>query len=236
MSQQLPLGMRLRDDASLENYLPGANALVLATLERFLANPVEWQLYLWGARDSGKTHLLQAMCRRAEAMGEMALYLSLLDLVSYPPSLCDGLEMYRLLCLDDVQSIAGHPDWEHALFHLYNRVRDRGGKLLMSGDLPPDQLGLQLPDLSSRLAWGAVMGLQGLSDDDKQLALQQRAYQRGLVMSAEVASYLLRRCSRDMTALLALLDRLDQASLAAKRPLTVPFVRVILAQAPENGG
>lgn len=233
MSQQLSLGMRLRDDASLENFVPGANGLVITTLERLLSNPAEHQLYLWGARDSGKSHLLQAMCRHAEAQGESALYLSLADPNALHPSVCDGLECYRLLCLDDLQGIAGRADWEQAVFHLYNRVRDQGGRFLFSGDVPPDQLGITLADLVSRLAWGAVLVLQSLGEADKPLVLQLRARQRGLVMPDEVAGYLLRRCPRDMKALLALLDRLDQASLAAKRPLTIPFVREVLAQGIE---
>ena len=47
-------------------------------------------------------------------------------------------------------------------------------------------------------------------------------------MSNDVADYLLRRCPRDMDSLFNLLNRLDQASLAAQRRLTIPFVRDLL--------
>ncbi|MDH5572845.1 MAG: DnaA regulatory inactivator Hda, partial [Gammaproteobacteria bacterium] len=39
------------------------------------------------------------------------------------------------------------------------------------------------------------------------------------------AKYLLKHCPRDMKSLFEMLDRLDHASLAAQRKLTIPFVR-----------
>ena len=44
-------------------------------------------------------------------------------------------------------------------------------------------------------------------------------------MSEEVAGYLMARFPRDLHSLFALLDRLDAATLAAQRRLTIPFLR-----------
>ena len=73
-----------------------------------------------------------------------------------------------------------------------------------------------------------MVQLRGLDDQGKAEALRLQARQRGMDMPEEVAGYLLRRSPRDMTALFALLDMLDQASLAAQRKLTVPFVKEVL--------
>jgi DnaA family protein len=40
--------------------------------------------------------------------------------------------------------------------------------------------------------------------------------------------WLLKRVGRDLAGLTGLLDRLDQASLAAQRRVTVPFLRKVL--------
>jgi DnaA family protein len=88
---------------------------------------------------------------------------------------------------------------------------------------------LGLPDLVSRLGWGPVFQLSALTDIEKRGALQLRAHRRGLEMGDEVADYLLKRCPRDMDSLFNLLNRLDHASLAAQRRLTIPFVRQLLA-------
>jgi DnaA family protein len=78
------------------------------------------------------------------------------------------------------------------------------------------------------MGWGPVYHLRPLDEKAKLRALQERASARGLELSDEAASYLLQHARRDMRSLLGVLDRLDRASLAAHRRLTVPFIRQVL--------
>jgi len=220
---QLPLRIGLRDGATLANFLAGPNAAAVAALE----SADEPFLYLWGGAGTGKSHLLQALCHQFSAAGGAPVYLPLSD-GALAPELCEGLEAMPLVCLDDVQAVAGNPEWETALFHFYNRIREAGGRLVVAGTAPPGQLGVSLPDLRSRLGWGPVFHLQPLSDDEKIEALSLRARARGIELSADVARYLMRRYRRDTHGLFELLDQLDRASLAAQRRLTIPFVRELL--------
>ncbi len=74
-----------------------------------------------------------------------------------------------------------------AIFNLYNRILESGKtRLLITGDRPPRQLNLGLPDLASRLDWGQIYKLQPLSDEDKLQALQLRARLRGFEMPEDV--------------------------------------------------
>ncbi|MEX0870957.1 MAG: DnaA/Hda family protein, partial [Aquisalimonadaceae bacterium] len=118
--------------------------------------------------------------------------------------------------------------WEEAVFHLYNRVLEAGGRLLVSASGRPARLGISLPDLESRLSWGLVHRLQPLSESELLQALERRALARGLELPADTGRYLISRVPRDAGSLFSLLDRLDQAALAAQRRLTVPFVRRVL--------
>ncbi len=221
---QLPLGISLRDTATFDNYYSVGNELVLQALQQ--GN--DKMLYLWGPAGCGKSHLLQALCHATAATGQSPVYLPLQELRTLSPALLEGLESQVLLAIDDIQAIAGMPQWEEALFHLYNRVRDLGHRLVVSAIVAPAGLPLTLPDLVSRLGWGPVFQLSVLSDQDKRTVLQMRARRRGLEMSNEVAEYLLRRCPRDMDSLFNLLNQLDHASLVAQRRLTIPFVRELL--------
>lgn len=125
--------------------------------------------------------------------------------------------------------MAGDSAWEQAIFHLFNRVRDRGASLLTAAALSPTTLPFALPDLASRMQWGLCYRLQPLSDSEKEHALTAGAARRGLEMSRETAAYILRHTPRDMESLRTLLDQLDHASLEAQRRLTIPFVRSFLA-------
>ena len=90
------------------------------------------QLYCWGSVGSGKTHLLQACCRHADELARTAAYLPLQDSLELPPELLQGWEHYQLVCVDDIDAVAGHAAWEEALFHCFNRIREAGGRLLVS--------------------------------------------------------------------------------------------------------
>ena len=87
-----------------------------------------------------------------------------------------------------------------------------------------------LADLSSRFSQYSIFKVQALNDEDCKLALQLRAKQRGIRLPDEVVSYLLSHQKRDMSVLYNFLDKLDKESLAAKRNLTLPFVRLIMNQ------
>jgi len=227
MSGQLSLGIQLRDNASFGNYHPGGNREVMQAIRRSATGEGEQFIYLWGRSGIGKTHLLQAACRAAAARGAGCAYLPLRQFGEIPLAILDGLEDLGLVCVDDIQCVAGYKDWETALFHLYNRLRDGGAHLIISADAAPAAVGIALPDLASRLAWGLVLQLMPLDDYSKRVALQLRARARGFELPDSVARYLLRRSPRDMPALFELLDRLDQASLAAQRKLTIPFVKKV---------
>ncbi|MEW6352976.1 MAG: DnaA regulatory inactivator Hda [Pseudomonadota bacterium] len=225
--RQLSLNVSLRDGATFDNYVPGPNREALHVLQHLVEGP-ERVIYLWGAPGAGKTHLLHAVCHAAAARGARSAYLPLADARHVAPELLEGLEQLDAVCIDDVQTVAGLAPWETALFHLYNRMRDSGAHLVMAGNAPPAELGLNLPDLSSRLLWGLSLQLRLLGDEEKLAALRRRAQGRGFDVPEEVARFLLRRAPRDMATLFALLERLDQASLAQQRKLTVPFVSELL--------
>ena len=92
----------------------------------------------------------------------------------------------------------------------------------------PGNLGVQLPDLQSRLAWGGVYGLPRCGDEEKAAVLIFRAARRGLELAPAVAEYVVSRAGRSLDELLAVLERLDRASLTQQRALSKPFVKQVM--------
>jgi DnaA family protein len=229
MSVQLPLGLSLSDSATFDNFLLGRNETAARTIQACAAGDEEPPVvYLWGGASTGKTHLLQAACHHAAEHGRTAAYVPLGRAAEFPLEVLEGLESMALVCIDDVNAVAGQPDWELALFSLFNRIRDQGGRLVVAAFAAPGDIGMQLPDLVSRLSWGPVFHLQELDDDEKLEALILRARRRGLELPAETGRYLMQHYPRNMNVLFGLLERLDKASLAAQRRLTLPFVKQTL--------
>jgi len=225
---QLPLGLTLRESARFGSYFPGANREAVAGLQSVAGGGGEPFICIVAPAGLGKTHLLQAACHRAAECQHTASYLPMAGLAGLSPELFAGLERQDLVCIDDVQVLAGMGEWERGLFDLFNRVREGTGTLVVAGDRRPDRAGFSLPDLVSRLSWGVTYVLKPLPDDDVSRALVYRAAARGLELSEETAAYLLKRIPRDLPSVFDLLDRLDEAAMIEQRRLTIPFVKSVL--------
>jgi len=227
--RQLPLPVQLRPSSVFDSFYRGPNNAVieqLLTLSPGSGPPAAW---LYGPHGVGKTHLLQAACARASELKLSAAYFSLGDGV-LPPDALAGCESLNFVCLDDFERITGQDAWERAVFRLYTDLDESGGRLLVTAAAAPVNAGIVLKDLASRLAAGAVLRIQPLSDEEQIAALTLRAARLGMELTTDAAQFLVQRLPRDMTTLCAALDNLDRASLASQRRLTVPFVRSVLEE------
>jgi DnaA-homolog protein len=113
------------------------------------------------------------------------------------------------------------------LFNTYNQIKEAGEVLICAGLHAPNQMNLR-DDLATRLAWGLVYQLHPLNDEEKAQALKQHAKERGMKLPDEVVEYCLRYLRRDLPTLMATLDALDEWSLTAHKPITVPMLKKLL--------
>jgi DnaA family protein len=234
MSVQLPLALRWPAQQRFETFVVGDNAAAVALVQQIGAGDSSW-VFASGPAGSGKTHLLIAACATASAHGCNAQYLSLAKLPADRAAAIRALGGSDLLALDDLDSIAGDRAAEHALFDLYNRCKMEKSTLLFAAGKPPAQISIGLPDLVSRLSACAQATLKPLDDAARREAVRQRAQARGLVLDDTLLDWLFAHTQRDLGSLSALIERLDRESLAAKRRITLPFLRQLLESEKNNG-
>lgn len=230
MSKPQQQVFRLVDDQArnFENFYAGLNTQCVVFLQRWLSGlEDESHVVLVGPAGSGRTHLLQACCQQVSQAGQLAYWVPLNQSHILAPDILEGLENGALICLDDIEAICGQPAWEEAIFHLHNRALAHECRLLYSVERSPKQQTFSLADLQSRLCAGLVLTLAVLSDEEKQIALQQHAAGRGLNLTHQVTQYMLTHIGRDLPTLMACLDQLDAASMAQERRLTIPLLQSI---------
>jgi DnaA-homolog protein len=220
--------LNLKQSATLDNFIQGDNAQAVSELRNCTQAKHGCYLYLWGASGTGKTHLVTAAAKAADNNSSTVAYIPLSRSAELSPEMLSNIEHMDLICLDDIHSVAGDRDWEEALFHLFNRTRELATNLIVTADSGPSALQLNLPDLVSRLASGVSYRLSPLDDTTKMQLLVALAKKRGMQLTSDTANYILNNYSRDTAALLAFLERLDHASLAAQRKLTIPFIRTLI--------
>ena len=218
--RQLPLAIGPAPAASFESFVAGDNAAAVAHLQALL--PGAPPTYLWGASGSGKTHLLQATSRRVRQRGGHAASFAAGDPLPWQLA-----EPGDWLLLDDCH-VFGAAE-QHAAFALFVEAAGRGAVVLAAGNVPPVDLAVR-EDLRTRLGWGHVFAVKPLAEDQARAVLRREADRRGSVLSDDVIDYLMTRFARDLTHLMAQLDRLDAFSLATQRTITVPLLKRMLAE------
>lgn len=228
MGVQIPLQFEFPSDQTFNDYYAGENREIVDHLQRFITEPESGLIYLWGGQGLGKSHLLQACGQMAQRNKIRSFFLSLSQHGIPDPSILEGLEGIEMVCIDDLDRIAGNEPWEHAFFSFFNRFRDQGHRLLVSAPAPASELPIRLPDLKTRLSWGLTLKLKPLTEQERVSALSYKARRTGLEIPPQVGRFLLTHYSRDLPSLWALLEKIDHETLAAKRKLTIPFLKQIL--------
>lgn len=220
--KQLLLNLDIDHLQTLDSFIVGQHAELITLLRRYDQNQPgslgERAVYIWGDTGSGKSHLLHALTNKpATRYLNQASQIADFD---YDPAV-------HLYMVDDCQLL--DPAQQIAAFDLYNQIRDRGGLWAASGDAAPGQMTLR-EDLRTRLGWGLIYQLSGLTDQEKIEALERAAAARGVTVPEGVLPYLITHFQRDMPSLSGMLDALINLSLEIKRPITLPFLREVIVQ------
>ncbi len=212
--KQLVLDLGAEPVCTLESFEVGRNAEVAALMRQFAERSSrEHFAYLWGEIGAGKSHLLKAL-----ASSGRARYISPFSIETeflYSPDV-------DLYLLDDCEKLS--PVAQIDAFALFNEIRANHAFMVSAGSVAPAVLPVR-EDLRTRMGWGLVYQIHGLTDDEKLATLTQMAEARGLTLSPGVLPYLLSHFQRDMVSLSSMLDSLDQYSLETKRPITLPLLR-----------
>jgi DnaA family protein len=224
--KQLVLDLGAEQAQSLDTFEVGQNAELAHLMHQFAGRSSrEHFAYLWGEASAGKTHLLHALAATQASRYIGGAAATAADFV-YTPEV-------SLYLLDDCGALSAEAQID--AFALFNQIREHGAYMVSTGAVPPAVLPVR-EDLRTRMGWGLVYQIHGLSDEEKIAALTHAADARGLTLSASVLPYLLSHFRRDMRSLSTMLDALDQYSLETQRPVTLPLLRDLLQQASSDGG
>jgi DnaA family protein len=226
-ASQLPLGIRLNDEATFANFLVSSGNRQLFDVLTSTSPSVQL-IYLWGAGGSGRSHLLQALCHRYAESGASALYLPLLSRHDFAPQILEHSHALSVICVDDLDAVATDSVWQEAMFHCFNEAAESNVLFVVTASRAPRDLDLSLADLRSRMQKGLIFQLQAADDGFKKQILQHRANLRGISLSDQVCDYILQRADRSLAGLIAVLERLDSESFQRQRRLTVPLVKDVM--------
>jgi chromosomal replication initiation ATPase DnaA len=212
---ELPHAVSFRRDDFLESR---ANAAALALVESW----PDWPSYaaaIVGPHGSGKSHLASIW---AEHAGARIMPARLLTREDVPRALTTGALV--------VENLAPGEYDEHALFHLFNLVKEDGASILFTSVHPLENGMAGLPDLASRLRLVPSAKLDAPDDALIAAVLVKLFADRQIAVEQDLIAYLLPRMERSLGSARELVAKIDAAALAAGKPATRAFVSALLRE------
>ncbi|MEQ8428689.1 MAG: DnaA regulatory inactivator Hda [Gammaproteobacteria bacterium] len=228
LPRQIPLRFGNFQQYDFDSFLPQDNERLFALLAQIATGQSQHHVYIWGPASTGKSHLLQAVCKKASESEMQVAYVPLDHIADFSPEMLHDLGTLDLVCIDALENVVAYRDWQQSLVWLYNELRDNRRSLLIAGRESPQTTRLELEDLRSRLGWDQVFQIRQVNDDIKKGIMKQHAANHAYELPEDVIDFLIHRVDRDMSSLISLLDKLDEASLAEKRKITIPFIKTII--------
>lgn len=216
--RQLAFDLPVDSRHGVEDFLIGpSNDSAYGLVEAWPQWPDAW-LRLIGPEGAGKTHLAAIWAKVSHAWTVPAAEVTA---ASVPHLVSGG----ALVVEDCDRGIAD----EAALFHLMNAIKARGGYLLLTARTAPDQWGLKVPDLLSRLRLAPHATIEPPDDALLRAVLVKLFIDRQLIVDAGIIEMLAQRMERSFAAARSLVDRLDRLSLERGRRVTRQLATEALA-------
>lgn len=211
MVAQLSLSMSQSIRYSSAAFIEHAGARAAVSAVEKLAPTCGFSLiYIVGEKGSGKTHLAVYLAGKLQADHAVRLVAGgdflrwAVDELPEAP-----FEQGEVLLVDDADLFLECRGTSAAFVEAVERLVNASGTLVLLGAKLPEQLTCA-PQCKSRLAAGIHLALGNPQDADLDTLLNLITKQRGLQLRESKRSYILRRVTRTLPALVECIEKLDE--------------------------
>lgn len=159
---------RLDPEYTFANFVSSSeNAMVFKLLSEIDHSPFN-PIFLFGPKNSGKTHLLTAVSHYLQNLGRKVFFVKAETFVSHVVqairlgNMQQFRKIYReidALLVDGIDVFAKKDATQEEFFHTFNTLHMAGKQIVLTASAPPSQIEEIEPRLLSRFDWGISMGL-----------------------------------------------------------------------------
>jgi len=177
------------------------------------------QIYIWGDKSFGKSHLLYAACNYFSEKNKKCVYLPLSENKKFEPDILDGFDNYDLVCIDNIDLIFQKEDWEYSFFVLINKILDKSKKIIFTSSSSLALNNINLKDFHSRLSSSLIFMINSPNDTTKENILKRVILEKEYNINVDICEYLLKRKDRDIDSLLKIIDKIGNYSLSTNKKI-----------------
>ncbi len=213
-----------------------------ANVDSYAYNP----LFIYGPSGIGKTHLLYAITNHIKKTRPelKILYLKGEDFTN---EMIDSIarkttpqfrEKYRtadVLCIDDIQFIAGRDSTQEEFFHTFNALYEDHKQIILTSDRPPKDIKTLEDRLKSRFEWGITADIQPPDPDLRAAILKKKAEQMNIQLTPEVVNFLAENLKSNIRQVEGAIKKLGALSLLTGTPITIELAKNSIADLMTGG-
>ena len=174
-------------------------------------------IYLYGPTSVGKSHLLYATYHALKARNLNVQYVRCdtftHNMVSamrqnFMPTFRKQYRKADVLLIDDVHLLSGKNATQEEFFHTFNTLHLDGKQIILTSNLPPQELTGIEPRLISRFEWGIVLPLKTPSESDLKKILDHVLFVKKFPIRRDVYQFIFQNFSTSTKSLLKAIQAL----------------------------
>ena len=191
-------------------------------------------LFIFGQENIGKTHLLISIGNLVAKKGGQAVYIKGSDfsekIDEREPTQEQYIELMNVdyFLLDDVEEMVSSLVAQEKLYHIYNTIIERGGKVAFTSCFSPEKIENTESYLTSRFQWGMLAEIKSIDDDTTSKIIQKLAKDINLTLPENIINFLMLRIPRDFISIKEAVSTINQESYIQKKKVTLPLVKTAL--------
>ena len=185
-------------------------------------------IFLYGLKQTGKTFLLQSLCNYYFKEGKTSLFIPLKEVMDLGSQITESLESLDLICIDDVDLIAGDDSWEIAIFNLINECLLSNCRLVFCSSSNPSNINFELKDLMSRIKKINHIELSPVKASNLTNAIKFIVNARSINLGEREINYLITYSERSIANLVNIIKKLDDLSMELKRKISIPLIKEVI--------
>jgi len=238
-----PFGLKLNNRYTFENFVIGqsnkhahACSMAVADSPAKAYNP----LFIYGGVGLGKTHLIQAICHKAQEGFSGKLKIAYLPSEQFTNELINAIQhrstdqfrnKYRnadILVIDDVHFFGGKDSSQEEFFNTFNALYDAHKQIILSSDRPPKEIADLQERLVSRFSWGLTTEIKPPDLETRVAILKKKIEREPVSVPDDVVFFIAQLIKTNIRELEGALVRTMAYSLMEEKPITMELTREVL--------
>jgi len=196
-------------------------------------------LLIYGGVGLGKTHLLHAIGNHilhhqpnfiVNFVTSEEFYFNFIEAIknSTTKLYADKFRESDILLVDDVQFFSGKERTQEEFFYIFNTLYQQGKQIVLTSDLPPNDLKGLHDRLVSRFQWGLCVDIQPPDLETRVAILKKKAERDHLNIPEDIIYFIAEHISTNVRKLEGVIIRLLAFASITKTDITIDLVKNIL--------